>query len=184
MNTMKIVCPQCKKEVDKDTGDVNRSRSIGAPVYCGRICSGLARRNNKTIEQKKEEKRLYDIGYRNGPRRQEILDLRKAYYKTEAGRASSKRNRDNRKQAHLEYIRTDKYRKWKHEYDQVHVAKKEYGELWESHLVLKQIIKEIEPEIKEVKIQKGTYNKSQKRKRAWNSLQRTLNSHFGTPYKV
>jgi hypothetical protein len=59
-----IVCPQCGKAVDKPTGAVNRALNIGAPIYCGRECAGLGRRLEKSVEQKKEEKRLYDIDYR------------------------------------------------------------------------------------------------------------------------
>jgi hypothetical protein len=60
-----IVCPYCGKTTPKETGAVVRARKLGAPIYCNRICAGLGRRNNKTTEQKKEEKRLYDIEYRN-----------------------------------------------------------------------------------------------------------------------
>lgn len=182
-NTITIQCDTCGKPVTKSVGHVNRARKLGMGLFCDRICFGISRRIERSEAEKKEIKRLYDIQYRadNG----ELLrEKKRKYEQSPDGRAMQKRNRDKFKENHLAYCRTDEYRKWKHDYDQQHQAKKNYGDLWESALVLRDIIKEIEPEIKEVKIQKGTYNKSQKRKRLWNSMQRTLNKHFGTPSTV
>lgn len=39
-----IECAHCGERSIKQSGHVNRSRKIGAPVYCGRTCSSLARR--------------------------------------------------------------------------------------------------------------------------------------------
>jgi len=174
-----IICEQCGQSFKKERAHVNRARKLGFRLFCDRNCAGLARRVERSVEEKKEMKRLYDIEYRKD---NQILKLKKAeYYKSPSGRAVQKRNRARRKDKHLEYIRTDAYKKWKHEYDQKYQAKKNFGEFWESKLILKQIEKEIEPEIYKVKIERGTYNKSQKRKRLWNSMQKTLSKHYGTP---
>lgn len=61
---MKCRCAYCRKWTDKSAGHVNRARAAGLNLYCDRRCSGLGRRDGKTKEQKKEEKRLYDIEYR------------------------------------------------------------------------------------------------------------------------
>ena len=95
-----------------------------------------------------------------------------AYNESPAGRAMQKRNREKFKQNHLEYCRTPEYKLYKKQYDKVRVAKQNYGEFFEASIVLNQLDLLILPEKKEAKIQKGTYNKSQKRKRLWNSLQK------------
>jgi hypothetical protein len=177
---MKVTCATCGKKVDKSTGHVNRSLKLGLKFFCNKICFGVSRRVARTEEEKIEIKRLYDIEYRK-KNNDRIKARMQQYNKSPAGRAMQKRNREKFKNSHLEYCRTEEYKKWKHDYDQKHCAKKNYGEFWESSLIMKEIEKVIEPEKAEVKIQKGTYNKSQKRKRLWNSMQRTLNKHFGTP---
>lgn len=166
---MTIACAYCGKGVEKSVGHVNRANKMELKLYCNRACAGLAKRTSK--EEKIKLKADYDR-----KRRKELGEFLKqkqrVYNASPAGRAMQKRNREKFKQNHLEYCRTEEYRKWKHDYDQEHAAKKVYGEFWESHLILKKIITIIEPEKQEVKIQKGTYNKCQKRKRLWNSQQK------------
>lgn len=38
------ICPQCSKSFFATTSKVNWAKKKGAPLYCGRVCSGLARR--------------------------------------------------------------------------------------------------------------------------------------------
>lgn len=140
----------------------------------------MNRRANRTKDEQKEIKRLYDIQYRERNKDERKAKM-KAYNESPAGRAMQKRNREKFKQSHLEYCRTEEYRKYKHDYDQKYVAKKNYGEFWESSLVLKEIEETILPERMDAKIHNGIINKSQKRKRLWNSMQKTLNKHYGTP---
>lgn len=166
---MKITCSHCGLVVDKPTGAVNRARNAGLPVYCNKACFGLAHRVERTIEEKKKIKSDYDSKYR---KRDAIKEKKRLWNKTPAGRAWQKRNRDQQKDRHLAYCQTAEYRKWKHEYDQKHCARKNYGEFWEAAIILNQIEKIILPERLEAKIQKGTYNKSIKRKREWNSRPR------------
>lgn len=179
---MKVNCDYCGNEIDKMPGHVNRARKMGMKLFCGRVCFGLDRRSGKSIEQKKEEKRRYDIERVKDPviwmyRRFQAL----AYNSSPAGRKMQKRNREKFKQHHLEYCRTPEYRAYKRDYDQVYVAKTKYGEYWESYLTVKEIQKITQPEKYQIRIENGTLNKSQKRKRAWNSLQQTLKKHFGKP---
>lgn len=168
---MIVNCEHCGKPLEKSTGHVNRARKVGMKLFCNRICFGLNRRVQRTTEQKKEIKRLYDIEYRK-KNHDYVEARRKAYEKSPAGRAMQKRNREKFKQHHLEYCRTPEYKAWKKNYDKVNHAKYNYGEFWEANLILNEIETVIEPERKETKVQKGTYNKSQKRKRTWNSQQR------------
>lgn len=168
---MKVICEYCKKECERENGHVNRARKLGLKVFCNRKCAGLGRRVNRTEEQDKEIKRVYDIEYR-ARNRDYRKERAKAYNESPAGRAMQKRNREKFKQSHLEYFRTEEYKKWKHEYDQTHNAKKMYGEFWESFLIIKEVEKIIEPEKYDTKYNNGLLNKSQKRKRSWNSMQK------------
>ena len=168
-DSMKCECFACGKMIEKSIGHFNRAKKIGAKLFCNIKCFGLSRR--KSIAEKKEIKRLYDIQYRL--KNEDYIKARmQLYNESTAGRAMQKRNREKFKQNHLEYCRTEKYKKWKYEYDQKHVAKKQYGEFWEASLVLKNIEKVIEPEKYETKLNNGLLNKSQKRKRLWNSMQK------------
>lgn len=99
-----------------------------------------------SVTQSKEKKRLYDIEYRR--KNKEMLRLNKQeYYKTDAGRATSKRNRDKLTEYHLEYCQTDKYREWKKEYDKDYRAKNKYGEYWECFLIIMEIEKIVKERI-------------------------------------
>jgi hypothetical protein len=166
---VKIICPYCNKESEVRTGCVNRAKKLRVPIYCGRVCSGLARRVNRTTEECKKIKADYDKARLNGPLRDKILEEKRQYAKTEAGRASQKRNRTKRMPLHVEYCRQPQYKEYKKQYDKTRVAKQNYGEFWEASIVCNQLEEIILPEKHEAKIQKGTYNKSQKRKRLWNS---------------
>lgn len=178
---MKVICPYCRNESEIRTGNVNRAKKLGVPIYCNRTCAGLARRINRTPEEWKQIKAEYDK-----KRRAELKDIlkakQKAYNESPRGRAMQKRQREKRKELHAQYIKSDRYKEWKKEYDEKYHAKYNYGEFWEAAIALKNVEDEILPDRKQARIQKGTYNKSTKRKRAWNSMQQTLNRHFGTPY--
>lgn len=168
---MIINCAHCGKQIDKPAAYVNRARAIGAPQFCNKKCFGLSRRCNRTSEENKIIKQEYDKKRRN-----QLADVlkakQKAYNESPAGRAMQKRQREKRKEFHKEYVRTERYRKWKHDYDKVHVAKTKYGEFYESAILLNKIETIILPERLEAKIQNGLLNKSQKRKRLWNSQQK------------
>lgn len=176
---MIVNCDHCGKSIEKLKGHYNRARRSGYGVYCDRVCSGLARRHNQTPEERKAIKAAYDREYRK--KHPEKAIYQRKYNQSEAGRAMQKRNREKFKQAHLEYCRTEEYRKWKQEYDEKYHAKKKFGEFWEAAITLKKIEEIVLPDKYEIRKQKGTYNKSQKRKRLWNSLQQTLKKHYGTP---
>lgn len=175
---MLVKCDYCGREFEKYTGQVNRARRSGYGVYCDRNCSGLGRRHGRTIEEQKAIKAAYDREYR--AKHPERRIAQKIYERTPAGRASQKLNREKFKKLHLEYCRTEEYRKWKHDYDKKYHSKKKYGDFWEAAIILNEIEMIIAPEKYEIRKEKGTFNKSQKRKRAWNSLQQTLKKHYGT----
>lgn len=124
------ICPCCTNpfiiEVSRYNYRLNRTSKSGVNnIYCSRICSGIGRRVSK--EQKIENKRLYDIQYRE-KNKENLKQKKKTYNESKAGREMQKRNRDKFKQSHLEYCRTPEYKSWKREYDQEHVFKTKYGE--------------------------------------------------------
>jgi hypothetical protein len=123
-----------------------------------------------TAEQKKEEKRLYDIAYR-AKNKDSIIAKKKKYYQTEAGKKTSKRNRDKLKEYHLKYCATPKYREWKKEYDKKYRAKKEYGEYFESFLLVEEISTHIDN--RAVKQELTLTNKKQIKRRNYERTKRS-----------
>lgn len=177
MNFVKFICPVCKKESEKYVGHYNRSKSIGAPVYCDRICAGIGRRDNKTTEQKKQEKAEYDKKLRSD----EAYSAKKKITQHEwftrdysENPAKYKKRREDKYPKHLQYLSTPKYKAWKKGYDEKFRANKLYGEFAEASIVLTRI--EAELESKSIKQANGiTFNKStQQRKRKWQQLSKIL----------
>lgn len=169
---MLIVCSHCGKTVDKPKGYVTRALKIGAPQFCDKKCFGLSHRVDRTLEEKKLLKRDYDKQYRD--KKAEIIKAKKKTYdQSLAGRAMQKRNRDKFKNNHLEYCRTEKYRLgYKKNYDEKYHANKKYGEYFEAAIILHKIEEKIQPELYNIKYNNGLLNKSQNRKRKWNSMQK------------
>lgn len=166
-----ITCHHCKREADLPKGAVNRAAKIGAPLYCGRQCAGLARRKGKTKAQKVTEKRLYDVQYRR--KNQERLKAEKA--------ARYQLTRDPVKEAvyrkanmarHIAYCQRPEYKQWKQDYDQQHRARKMFGPFAESFLLLQNLEKEIAERMSKYDIYSanGTLNKRLQRKRDYERL--------------
>jgi hypothetical protein len=135
---VKFACANCGKEADRPTGEVNRARKKGLNLYCGQTCSGLGRRKHKSVEQKKEDKRLYDIEYRqrNATR---IRKKKARYFQRTYDPEKARIERKRRAKFHAEYCRRPEYREWKQRYDRKYRAVKEYGEFWECFLLSQDI---------------------------------------------
>ena len=166
---MKVRCMQCGNEFDRAIGYVNRSAKIGAPLYCSMTCSGLARRNGKTVEQKKAEKSAYDRAYRL--RDPIALKQRKSeYYQRTHDPDRERIIRAKRMHLHVEYCRQPRYKEWKREYD-ANLRASEYGEYGETYKLLLDLEKEIRARatLYERLVARGYYLRSaQKRRReAW-----------------
>jgi hypothetical protein len=169
-----FICDYCGKTSKKHSGHINRSRSIGAPVYCDRKCAGLGRRTNETPEEKKIHKQWYDLFIRasltdeeRAIRRMNAAILFQIDYN--ANPEKYKQERQRRMPAHVEYCRQPKYKRYKKEYDFNYRAKKEYGEFGEAVVVLIELEREID--VRLAKKENGLINKSQKRKRLWQKMQ-------------
>lgn len=161
---MIVKCTHCGKDVEKSTGHYNRSVKLGLRFYCDRKCRGQFKQTS--VEQKKAVKAAYDRNYRNTEKRKATA---KAYNESPAGRAMQKRQREKKKQYHNEYCRQADYVAWKKQYDQVHKAKKHYGEFWECAILTEQINNTLikMADKAEIRTIQGTNTKSKRRKRQW-----------------
>lgn len=159
---MEAICKHCGIVFEKRAGHLNRANKLGVPVFCSMEHFMESRRIERTTEEKKAIKKAYDKLYSKTEKRK--ASARK-YNQTPAGRARQKRNREQQKDAHLEYCRTPEYRAWKKEYDSLYTAKKSFGVFAEASLLLEQIAAIVDN--REANKLKGTYNKTQKRKRSW-----------------
>lgn len=168
MNTNKTDCPQCSAEFAVKTERLNRALKIGAPLYCGRKCAGLARRLKAppTDAERKEAKRLYDAR-RRVEKAEEIKAKKCEYFKRTYDPVTAAEKRKEKMPQHIEYCRRPEYKDWKRDYDSRHLAKKKFGEFAEAALLLQNIEREIEERATRYEIYRanGTLNKAQTRRR-------------------
>lgn len=165
---MKFRCAHCRKQADKPSGQVNRARAEGLKLFCDRRCFGLSRRQHKTKAQRIEEKRLYDIEYREKNR--ETLNAKKReYFQRTYDPVAAAAHRKTRMPYHVEYCRRPEYRVKKQSYDQKR-RDAEYGEFAEVARLAIDLNREIKERAtnEQIKQQSGTANKSQTRRRAGN----------------
>jgi hypothetical protein len=180
---MNALCCRCGVAFDREAGAVNRAKKMGAPLYCGTACAGLARRlpTPKTPEQKRAEKSAYDRKRR--AEKGEALRVKRmaAYYANHAENlARAKQQRKKRMPYHVEYCRQPEYRAKKHEYD-IRRGGEGYADFAEAWRLLLDLEKEIRSQATayERRVANGYYLRSaQKRRRElWsnrkNSLPRT-----------
>lgn len=159
-------CAQCGELAERPSSHVNRARSQGNNLYCSRACSGLGRRDGKTAEQRKEAKRLYDIEYRaRDPKKRKLAKAE--YYQRTKDRAKEAEIRRRRAPQHAEYCRRPEYRAWKKKYDRRYRAEKHYGDFADCLLLVMDIRDECLSRMTdyEIRLEKGTLNKSLQRKR-------------------
>lgn len=171
---MQITCAHCGKVADKAAGAVNRARKVGLAIYCDRICAGLGRRKQpKSVEQRKAEKRAYDA-VRRDALADEIKAAKAAYHKRTYDPAKAAIHRQKRMPYHVEYCRRPEYREWKREYDRQYRASKEYGEFAECFLLVMDIRAECLSQMTdyEIRLEKGTINKRLQRRRDYDRLNR------------
>lgn len=166
MSSVTFQCAHCTATATTSSGAFNRAKKIGAPLYCGMECAGLARRKWKSIDQRKAEKQAYDAA-----RRVELADRikaeKRAYHLRTYDPVKAAVQRKARMPYHVEYCRRPEYREWKREYDRTYRATKEYGEFAECFLLVMDIRAECLSQMTdyEIRLDKGTLNKRQQRRR-------------------
>lgn len=167
-------CAHCGCQTAKEAGLVNRARRLGAPLYCGKVCSGQARRISRTPEERKALKADYDRKRREELGEALLAEKRAAYHAAVAAdpvghRAKEREQRKRRSAQHVEYCQRPEYRKWKQKYDRQYRARKEFGDFGEAAIVLNDLIAEINSRTTRTEIyrQNGTLNKWIARRREY-----------------
>lgn len=165
---MRIVCENCGKKFDKSPGEVNRARKGGYRLFCGRRCSGLARRSDtRTVAQKRADKATYDAEYRRKNRG--LLKRKKAaYFKRTYDPVKAAVERKKNMPRHVAYCRRPEYKRWKKGYDRKYRAKKLFGPFAEAAMLLTDLNHEIKGRMtnEQIAIANQTFNKAQRRRRA------------------
>lgn len=163
---MQFTCSYCGKPAERRTGEVNRGKRAGLPLYCDRRCAGLARRSGKTAAQLKEEKRLYDIDYRE-KNAERLKDQKREYFHRIYDPVAAAEHRKTRMPAHVEYCRRPEYKRWKKGYDRSYRANRTYGDFAEAAMTLMDLTTEIKQRSTryENDQQNGKLCKTQKRRR-------------------
>jgi hypothetical protein len=165
---MECICNHCGSKFEKTTGAANRALKQGKNIYCNRACAGIGRRSNLSDEEKKAIKSDYDKMYRE-KNLEKIKSNKKEYFKRTYNPEEAKVIRKKRMPKHVAYCRRPEYREKKKIYDQKHRAQQNYGEFWESFLLVQEIHKEYNNT--EVKMSNNLLNKNQKRKQEWKTQQ-------------
>lgn len=160
-----IKCDHCLKSFYRENAHINRSNKLGLKLFCSRECFGLNRRVEKSIEQKKEEKRIYDEEYRR--KNKDKLRAKKAeYFQRTYDPEKAAVERKKNMHRHVEYCRRPEYRAKKKVYDRKYKAKLNYGPLWEHQVLIMQIFDEVNKHDRyRIKYDQGVLNKTQTRKR-------------------
>lgn len=176
---MEFICASCGKFGEKDASAVNRATSIGAKLFCNRVCFGLSRRRSPdvTTDQLKAAKREYDAK-RRAEKGEELLEKRRDYYHSnrQAILASMAVYRKKHMARHVEYCRQPTYKAKKQDYDKKR-NEMEYGEFAETWRLLQQVEAEIRSQASayEVRVQQGYYtrNAQKRRRELWQQKQKT-----------
>jgi hypothetical protein len=169
---VKATCPHCRSFFEAKTAHVNRAAKIGAPLYCGKVCAGLARRlkNPPTDEQRRAAKAAYDAKRRESEKRDALLAKKRDHYcaNHERLKAEHAEYRAAHMHRHVEYCRKPEYRAKKSVYDRTRRAEQNFGDFSEAALLLADIEREIAERASkyEIYLTNGTINKAQQRRRA------------------
>jgi hypothetical protein len=175
---MLIQCAHCGKDAEKATSAVNRARKVGMALYCDKQCSSDARR--MSTEEKKARKVEYDRQRREGPLREALLQQKKSHYEAnakeilaaqKAARESDPELKKRRRDCQRRCMERPEWKKHKRDYDRQYRAEREFGEMAPAYLLLLELEQEVErqePDWVDLQRQKGTLNKSQRRRRSGN----------------
>lgn len=172
---IRLLCPQCGKAFERAAGHVKRSRSIGAPLYCGMACAGLARRrkNPPTETERKAAKKAYNAQYRlRDP--DALKDRKAAYYQRTRDPVKEAVERKKHMPRHVEYCRRPDYRVKKAAYDR-RLGSEQYGAFADAHTILMDLERELRKQATKYERmkQKGyfTRNAQKRRRELWQLMQ-------------
>lgn len=161
----RTLCAYCREPHGRSAGHVNRAIKDGYLVFCSRVCSGLSRRQWVSPEQRKAEKRLYDMEYRR-KNRAKLKAKKAAYYQRTRDPEKERAHRQKHMARHVEYCRRPEYRLYKQAYDQQR-RDREYGAFAEAARLALTLNREIKGRMSrhEIYTQNETLNKKQTRTR-------------------
>lgn len=167
---MQLTCPMCRMGFECSTGRYNQAQKRGAPLYCGKVCAGWARRTPKLPEdERRAAKAAYDRERRERLGERIKAEKRAHYYANhEQILARERAKRPQKRIYHAEYCRRPEYVAKKAEYDKALRAKKGFGEFADAFLALQSLESLIDARASryEVYMQNGTINKALRRRRA------------------
>jgi hypothetical protein len=153
--------------VRQSQSSIRRAVREGKPLYCNRVCSGLARR--VPPDEKKETKRVYDAR-RRVELATEISVKKAAYYQRTRDPAKERGYRRANMARHVELCRRPEYRAYKADYDR-ELRAAEYGEYADAYLLLLDLEQEIRSRASsyERRRARGYYTRSaqQRRRELW-----------------
>lgn len=159
-------CAHCGKLGFQPVRYINRAAKNGVRLFCDRACAGLARRVERTDEEKIAAKAANDAEYRI-KNRSRLKAEKAAWYQRTADREKEREYRRENMGRHVEYCRRPEYRKKKRIYDRGYRAKQKYGPFAEAFLTLQELETEIAARASryEIYAQNGLLNKAKERKR-------------------
>lgn len=176
MSGIEIRCAQCGVMAVKPTGSVNRSRAAGAPLYCGKTCSGMARRlaAPRTDDEKRELKRIHDAQYRAANSEKRKVE-KAAYHARTYDPAKAAIKRKATMAQHVEYCRQPEYKAKKAAYDKQRRYAR-FGPFAEAAMLLDDLDKEVRARATryEIYIANGRFTRSaqQRRRELWQAMKR------------
>lgn len=166
---MNFKCAHCGVAAERNASHVNRSRKIGAALYCGRTCMGLARRlkSPPTDAERRAAKRAYDMVYR-AKNTADIKAKKHAHFRATYDPAAAAIERKKKMPRHVAYCQRPEYVAWKKDYDLKYRANKDFGPFAEAFLTLREIETEVDSRATRQEIYQAnqTFNKAQTRRRA------------------
>ncbi len=140
------LCRSCGAPVKQSQGSINRALREGKPLYCDRVCTGLARRVSASY--KKRKKAAYDAD-RRVEKAAEISAKKRDYHQRTRNPEKERERRRVNMERHVEYCRQPEYKAAKAEYDRDKAEydrerrAKEYGPYGDSYLLLVALEREI-----------------------------------------
>jgi len=179
MAGVEICCEYCGEKSIKPRGHVSRAHRLNRKIYCGKACSGSARRSSLSLAERKARKSEYDSAYRSKNKislaKKKSEYFRKTYDPVSASkeRAKIKKERPEIEDSRREYMKGEEYVAKKKRYDRRYRAIKNYGPEWGDCMVVALNLRDeclSQSSDYEIRLQSGTLSKSQKRKRDYERL--------------
>lgn len=165
---LRLITCACGHPAMRPTGEINRALKRGWPLWCSRECAGLARRKERSEAELKAAKAAYDRRRRTELAEQ-LRAAKREYHKRTYDPAKAAEERRRKMPRHVEYCRRPEYRAKKADYDKRRLAQQQFGDLWESQLLVLELETEILSRASryEIDLQNGKLNKATRRKREY-----------------